>query len=235
MVVSVRDSLGVAGQSASIKQLAHQRDASFPLSLRQLVGAPPPGRVFRKVIALELLQRKFNEFFNDRERPLFKVRLHNLSTGDHRHSTLDVLFDDPVKGYTSQMKDGQPKNLGQLSAAADYYFIDLNSDCLTLNIIPGQPVGIEAMIHFETEGLEIAVNNFRNIDFTKFYITIRFNLEFDSDNRLVDLRTEREFIKPLISSNWHSDSVEESMGDKIADALKEQETRDKLNRLVIKH
>jgi hypothetical protein len=49
---------------------------------------------------LDLLRRKFDEFFNNpHRRPLFQVKLHNVGSGDHRHSTLDVFFDHPAKGY----------------------------------------------------------------------------------------------------------------------------------------
>lgn len=41
-MISVRESLNVVGQSVSIRQLAQQRNESFPLSLRKLVGALPP-------------------------------------------------------------------------------------------------------------------------------------------------------------------------------------------------
>lgn len=234
-MTSVRDALKVLGQAVSIRQLAQQRNESFPLSLRKFVGALPPGRVLRKVISLDLLQRKFDEFFNNPDRrPLFKIRLDNVGSGDHRHSTLDVFFDHPAKGYTSQLPDRQPRDLGQLEGGLgiDYHFSDVNSDRLTLNIIPGQPVGIDVRVHFETKGEEIKVNNFPNINFEKFSITIRFNLEFDRDNGLVDLMTEAKFIKPLISSNWHSDQIESTLKTRIADALFSPVVRETLNPLV---
>ena len=64
-MTSVRESLNVVGQTVSIKELAHQRNASFPLSLREFVGALPPGRMLKKEIPLDFLQRKFDEFFNN--------------------------------------------------------------------------------------------------------------------------------------------------------------------------
>jgi hypothetical protein len=78
---SVREALQVAGQSISIKQVVRLNNVpfpkwSYPLSLRKFVGALPPGRILRKEIPLDLLQRKFDEFFNNREKPLFKFRLH---------------------------------------------------------------------------------------------------------------------------------------------------------------
>jgi phospholipase C len=220
--------------SISIKELAHQHNASFPLSLREIVGALPPGRILKRVIPLALLQRKFDEFFNNpKRRPLCKIRLHNVGSGDHRHSTLDVFFDHPAKGYTSQLPDGQPRDLGQLESVVDYHFNDVNSDGLTVTVVPGQPVGIEVMVHFETVGEEIKLNNIEpDINFTKFSITIRFYLEFDRDKGRVDFRTEEKFIKPLVSSNWHSDAVESSLKTRIAEALKDEKIRDILNPLV---
>jgi hypothetical protein len=242
-MTSVRESLHVVGQAVSIKQLAHQRNEPFPLSLRQFVGAPPVGRLLTRVIPLELLQQKCDLFFNQRERPLFKIRFHNLGSGDHRHSTVDVLFDDPAKGYTSQLRDGQPKDLGQLEVDLrdlpnpDFHFSDLNSDRLTVNIIPGQPVGIEAVIHFETEGEEMIVNNFPNIDFDAFNIKIRFNVEYDRDNGLVDLRTDKNLIKTDASVNVEklpdgvvASRVEDRFNSEIADVLKEN--RGAINTLV---
>ena len=202
-----------------------------------------PGRMLTRVVPLELLQRKFDLFFNERERPLFKIRFHNLGSGDHRHSTLDVLFDDPAKGYTSQLRDGQPKDLGQLEIDLpgpfnpDFYFSDLNSRALTVNIIPDQPVGIEAVIYFETEGEEMIVNNFPNIDLDAFNIQIRFNVEYDKDNGLVDLRSDKKLIKTDASVNVSdlpdgvfASGVEDKFNGKIADTLKEN--RDAINRLV---
>jgi hypothetical protein len=74
-MTSVREALNVVGQAVSIKEIAHQRNATFPVSLRALVGAPPPGRLRRKTIALDFLQCKFDVFFNQRALPLFQIRL----------------------------------------------------------------------------------------------------------------------------------------------------------------
>ena len=91
-MTSVREALGAFGQAVSIKEVAHQQGASFPVSVRALVGALPPGRIRQKVIGLDFLQRKFDQFFNERPRPIFKVRFHNLGSGDHRHSRKILLF-----------------------------------------------------------------------------------------------------------------------------------------------
>ena len=87
--VSVRNALNAVGQSVSIRQVVRQHNLpfprwSYPLSLRKFVGALPPGRILRKVIPLDLLQRKFDEFFNNRPRPLFKFKLHGDEMGERR-------------------------------------------------------------------------------------------------------------------------------------------------------
>jgi hypothetical protein len=91
----------VVGQAVSIKELARQRGADFPLSLRTFVGALPPGHLRKKEIPLGLLQRKFDEFFNHRVRPFLQIRLDGKRAGQ---STLFVLRDDPLSetGYDEE-------------------------------------------------------------------------------------------------------------------------------------
>src|SRR4030095_16840512 len=95
--VSVRDALNLVGRPASVREIVRLRNLpfpiwSFPLSLRKFVGALPPGRILRKVIPLDLLQRKFDEFFNRRPRPVFKLHIDGQQMGA---SALTVLFDYP--------------------------------------------------------------------------------------------------------------------------------------------
>ncbi len=192
MIVSVREALNVVGQPVSIRELAQQRNESFPLSLRQFVGAPPPGRILRKVIPLELLQRKFDEFFNSRERgPLFQIRLNGKKLGQ---STLTVAFDKPVGGYdhedplVSKELAGPGEVLeipGVIFGTHKYRFSDVNSDGLTISVVAGQPVGLESVIHFEIEEVEMKVEDFPDIDFTGF--NIKLKMEFGRDDGLVDL------------------------------------------------
>jgi phospholipase C len=193
---SVRQSLNVVGRSVSIRELVRLRNQNppwpirlnswtFPLSLRKFVGALPPGRMARKVISLDLLQRKFNEFFNERSRPLFKFRLHGTHYGS---SKLEIFFEDPVEGLKPF---GEPVDLGHLEIDApgpfnpDYHFNDLNSDRITVNVIQGQPAGIEVRISFETQGEEIKINNFPNVDLKGLYI--RLKMEFGSWGGAMDL------------------------------------------------
>jgi phospholipase C len=211
------------------------------LFVRDDVGPPPAIR--RKVLPWDFVQRKLDQFFNLRSRPLFKVRFHNLGSGDHRHSTVDFLFDDPVKGYTSQLHDGQPKDLGQLEVTLplapdpDFHFSDLNSSSLTANVIPGSSVGIEVRVDFEVEGVEMIVNNFPDIDFDGFNIRVGFRLEHDSGAGLVDVRASKDRIKSDASVNVSglpdgvfASGVEGEFNAKIADSLKEY--RDALNQIA---
>ncbi len=211
--------------------------------VRADVGPSPAIR--RKVLKWDFVQRKLDQFFNFRSRPLFKVRFHNLGGGDHRHSTVDFLFDDPVKGYTSQLHDDQPMDLGQLEVDLpgpfnpDFHFSDLNSSALTANVIPGLPVGIEVRVDFEVEDVEMIVNNFPDIDFDGFNIRVEFRLEHDRDAGLVDVQSGRDRIKTNASVNVggvflpdgkFASGVEEKFNAKIVDALKEY--RDALNQIA---
>ena len=211
--------------------------------VRADVGPPPAIR--RKVLRWDFVQRKLDQFFNFRSRPLFKVRFHNLGGGDHRHSTVNFLFDDPVKGYTSQLHDDQPMDLGQLEVDLpgpfnpDFHFSDLNSSALTANVIPGLPVGIEVRVDFEVEDVEMIVNNFPDIDFDGFNIRVEFRLEHDRDAGLVDVQSGKDRIKTNASVNVggvflpdgkFASGVEEKFNAKIVDALKEY--RDALNQIA---
>jgi phospholipase C len=243
--VSVRDSLNVVGKAVSIRQLAKQRKEPFPLSLRQFVGAPPPGRILTKIVALELLQRKFDEFFNNRSRPLFKLRLHGTEFGS---STLSIFFDDPVTGYRLH---GDPKDLGHLefdlplSPNPDFHFSDVNSDGLTLNIVPEEPAGIEVIIHFETKGEELKVNNFPNVDFDffKIKITFHFGIRDLGKNALginesrLDLAADEKSVVTDVSVNVRllpdgvvASKIESNMNTKVFEAL--QENRADIDRLA---
>jgi phospholipase C len=196
-VASVRKSLNIVGRSASIRELIRiqkQRplhpDLTFPVSLRTFIGAVPPGRILRKVIPLVLLQSKFNEFLYDRFRPLFQLHIDGQNLGA---STLSVLFDKPGKGY--DLNDplvetalGEPEPLtipGIVFGTHRFRFSDVNSDRLTVNVVPGPPVGIEVVIHFESAGVEMVIDDFPNFDFNVFKIKIK--LDFGSNPRAVDL------------------------------------------------
>ena len=100
-VASVRRSLNLEGRSGSIRELVKQHNqrpfqpnVKFPLSLRKFIGALPPGRILKKVISLNLLQSKLDEFINAPELPPLQIRLHGSHFGV---STLFVFLKDKIK------------------------------------------------------------------------------------------------------------------------------------------
>ncbi len=203
-MTSVREALGAIGQAVSIKDVAHQREASFPVSLRNLVDAPPPGRLLRKVISLEFLQRKLDLFFNERARPLFLIKIHGEHMGA---STLSVFFDDPVKGYdpdnpmVSQelSEPGEPLSVpGIVFGSHRIRFSDVNSDGLMANVTLAQRVGIEVRLHFESAGEELKIEDFPNVDFTTFKITL--NVEFSGSGGSLDLLGWMEEVETAVAS-----------------------------------
>jgi len=205
VMTSVRAALGATAKTASIKQSAHQVNAPFPLSLRGFVKAPPPGRILHKVISLDLLQHKLDEFLNKRGRPPFLVRLNGTHYGA---STVTVTFDDPVKGYDHDpfisvdlAKPGESLEFpGIVFGTHRFYFRDVNSDGLTLNLAARQPVTLEAVLHFETDGpVELDAEDFPDIDFTHFSIDMKFQIVPDLLNHTLSLVTFPEWINPDVS------------------------------------
>jgi phospholipase C len=251
-------------KSASIRQVASQRGASFPLSLRKLTGALPPGRVLKKTIPLDFLQRKFDVFINQRSRPLFQIRLDSKEK-KFGQSTLTVAMDD-LKGYdhdhpkVSKELAGPGERLsfdvgvGPLSVTYYYYFQDLKSDALTLNVVGAQSTGIEIGIHFETEGgIEMKVDGHtgHDIDFDGFRIKLNFG--FGVHNGLIDLvgfvdtfnpkdvnlDRLKQFVDTDVSVNVDyfpdgvvASRVENTINRKIFEALNTPENRDALNKMV---
>ncbi len=160
-----------------------------------------PGRIFKKVIPLDLLQRKFDLFFNQRSRPLFKIKLDGT---DYGKGALTVFFDDPVAegGYkivgTREFRRDELDIDIPVPFDHHFYFRDLNSNGLTLNLIPEQPVSIEVGLPFETGGpAEIDINHWSDVDLTRFSITIKFQLESNSGK--VGLVTSKEWINTDVS------------------------------------
>ncbi len=188
--VSIRNALNLVGQSVSIREVVRLRNLpfpiwSFPLSLRKFVGALPPGRILRKVIPLDLLQRKFDEFINNPDPQLFKLRLHGDRYGS---SNLEIHKLDE----RGELKLYRTKGLGHLEIDLpgpfnpDFHFNDLKSDRITVKVIPALPAPvIEAYIHFETEGEELKINNFPNVNFDG--LNIKLKMEFVGSGGKIDL------------------------------------------------
>jgi len=194
-MTSVREALDVMGQAVSIKELAHQRGVDAPFSLREFVGAPPPGHMRQKVIPLNILQQKFDTFFKQRARPLLQVRLDGKAPG---RSTLTVLFDAPLSQSGTGYDEEHPLIEKELAGPGEvlefpgvifgthrYRFVDVRSNSLSLDMVSRQPVGLEFALRFETEGVEMRVEGFPDIDFVGFIL--KLNLELGSDGGLIDL------------------------------------------------
>jgi hypothetical protein len=162
------------------------------------------GAIRTKVIPLALFQRKFDEFVNHRERPLFRFRLHGRHYGQ---SELTTSFEDPIDGHLKPF--GKPVDLGHLEIDLDlpgpgdplpnpnYHFDDLNTDRVRLTVTSepaDSPPEIKARIDFDTTGEELRINNFPNVDFDGLHITITLRLVLDAANGLVALTTDDESV-----------------------------------------
>jgi phospholipase C len=66
-----------------------------------------------------------------------------------------------------------------------YRFNDLNTDRITANIVPGQPVGIELRVYFETVGEELKLEQYPNVDFDG--LNIKLKVEFGAHDAAIDL------------------------------------------------
>jgi phospholipase C len=202
-VASTRRLLKVEGRSASIRELVKQRNeipfqpnVKFPVSLRKFIGALPPGRIGRKVIPLKFLQSKLDEFINTPKLPPLQIRLHGSHFGV---STLFVFKKDKIKNDYDRKNPlverelagpGETLNFSvPFRGTHNFRFNDVNSNSLKVNIVSGQPAGIEIVVRFETEGgengEEIRVEGFSDIDFDGFNITVK--MEFGSSRGAVDL------------------------------------------------
>lgn len=210
-MASVRNALGLVGKSASLRHLAQQRNAAFPLSLRDFVGAPPPGRIVRKTVSLDFLQRKFDEIVNHRAPPLFLARLDSKKK-KHGQSALSLAMvdrngqydlDDPfVSGELAGPGERLSFDVGLGGLAVTYYFYfqDLRTDRISLTVLRGEPAGLEIAVHFETSGpIELKVDGvFPDINLTG--LNIKLKLEFGSANRLLSLSSYVEAMDQALQS-----------------------------------
>jgi hypothetical protein len=148
-----------------------------------------------------------------------RLRLHNLSTGDHRHSTFDIAMRNGSGGYNSL--EGFPKDLGQLSQGNDYYFNDVNSKSLTLkNVAPAVlPLRLEAI--FETNDTEIIVNNWFDKDLTAFSISLDLNIVANGSHDSLLVICSNASTKAEVG-HWYGDSEDTSIESGFNDKINEQ-------------
>jgi phospholipase C len=157
-----------------------------------------------KAISFPFLNKKFDEFFNNRkDAPIFMLRLHHH---DYVDSSGKVKNDPPNSDFTFYFIDalamiglksdkyfkGYKKigygDLGQLDH--DYYFNDINSKLFNVNIDGSQAAPLEVKITFDTDGpTEMPSSGIAHpsMNFLEFYISIRFTLGLDAQNKRVDL------------------------------------------------
>jgi phospholipase C len=145
-----------------------------------------------KLISLNFLHQKFDEFFNNRTAaPLFKLRLHHHDhldgiaiNNDPPNSDAEFLIIDAVTGYTRiSFLDLDRLDYG-------YYFNDINSTFITVNLDTSQPEPLLLKIAFETGGdtempsTDPLSPNMNFID--EFFIQVKFTLSFDAEKGNVD-------------------------------------------------
>ena len=96
-------------------------------------------------IPIALLESKLAKYFNDRETPLFKVRLHGTDFGQ---SDLTVFFDQEGMGYQEifSMDMGHLEFNLSLAPDPDFYFNNLETERISTTIFFADRVGIEARI-----------------------------------------------------------------------------------------
>jgi phospholipase C len=194
-MTSVRDALNLHGQTASLRGIAAARHLNYPVSLRKLTKALPAGRLLHKKIGLDFLQNHLCvPFFNERVRPPFQLRLHS-EKHKYGQSTLTVARDDigiDGRNHYDHTKTDVHEELAKpgerLEISADvgpahlatyyYYFNDLCSRHIALNVVKSTSPGFHLRIDFETGGkTEIMVDgHFPNIDLTGMRIDIHFGL-----------------------------------------------------------
>jgi hypothetical protein len=168
-----------------------------------LPPAPPPGATMplistdtslqpvQKIIPWALVQKKMDEFFNLRTHsPVFKIR---LSHHDYIAPGTNVIDNDPpasdvtISMIEAAIDNGQvttsykpmfTQDLGRLDS--EYYFDDIDSDSITVELTPSASEPITIKINFECNGpTEAPTTNhlLPDLDMEEFYITLR--LSFD--------------------------------------------------------
>ena len=137
-----------------------------------------------RVISLGYLQSKLDVFFNQRVRPLFQVKLDNPQQ-TFGTSTVKVAVDKnngagPVYDFDHPAFKKELTGLNfSVGFTYNFYFQNLNTDRITLNLVPGPVLGFEVRVHFETTGgIEIKVDGHtgHDIDLKGLDILLRAEL-----------------------------------------------------------
>ena len=133
------------------------------------------------------MQKKFDEFFNRRtDPPIFKLRLHHhdSANNDPPNSDAELFQLDGLSQYQSISRT----DLGQLPN--DYYFDEINSTLINVNLYPSRPAPLELKITFETDGpteMPTTTSLLSDMDFLEFSITLNLTLTYVPGSGKVDL------------------------------------------------
>lgn len=119
-----------------------------------------------------------------------QLRLHNVGSGDHRHSTFNVSQSIQQEPYASL--PGFPKDLGQLTSGSgvfdpDFHFNDVNSKRMQLVFDAEAFPPLRLNLAFETQGEEVIVNNWFNKDYSMLVVEIDLDLIVDHRVGLLSL------------------------------------------------
>ena len=135
-----------------------------------------------QVVPLDFLQKKFDEFFNNRPGdPIFRLRFDNDPTEhtDPPRSFAEflIIVAAPTPGTGTPLETTYHSlgtvDLGQL--ADYYYFQDINSNSIKVKFFMSDPAPLKVTIGFETDG-PVDMPGLIDLDFLEFDISINFTL-----------------------------------------------------------
>jgi len=151
-----------------------------------------PGNFRRRVIPMSLFQRTFDDYLNNRENPLFRLRIDD--------NKFTVLVENPLTQTLEQ--HGESHDLGKLEVPKlgnDIRIVGLDTERVTVNMTSDPTDGtpeVQVRVRFETKGTEIEVNDGPNVDLTGARIDVRLRLGFDAASGTIDVAS---FV-PLVDS-----------------------------------
>ena len=144
------------------------------------------------------------------------VRFHNIGSGDHRHSTVDI-----KQGGIS--KAGFPKDLGQLHSTVDIHLNDINSQSIQVLIDASSTPPLTLKVIFEANGTEVIVNNWPDKDLTLFSITMDIDLRLDTATGLLKLTVAnvqtKAIVKGWLFGTYEDTAIEEAFNVKVSSVL----------------
>jgi phospholipase C len=189
---------------------------------------PVPGGSGTQQISLAYLQKKLDDFINNRQGtgsqlpPIRIVRLHNTgSFGVLPESYYDVqaIEADPAApgtlsppGSNEPVRwDSSPTSLGQQRHTfGDFYFNNINSNKLTANVDGTSPTPITVEVDFDCSGTNQIVggssDSFSGMTLKSFSVIVKLTLTWDQTKHRVDLMS---WIAEM--NNWKVTTTPENL------------------------